>query len=75
LYNTITATSLNVDQSGGAMQLGTYVQVFFGAITTSPSGLPFTASPGAVFFRSHGSESSVYINTSDGISGSVWTQK
>ena len=74
-YNTITATSLNVDQSGGAVQLGTYVQLFFNASTTSPSGLPVTASPGAVFFRSDGLQSSVYINTSDGVSGSVWTKK
>lgn len=31
-----------------------------------------TASPGAVYFRSDGSISNIYVNTSSGTSGSVW---
>lgn len=31
-----------------------------------------TASPGAVYFRSDGSISNIYINVSDGATGSVW---
>ena len=31
-----------------------------------------TASPGAIYFRSDGSVSNIYVNTSSGTSGSVW---
>lgn len=72
-YNTITATSLNVDQ-GGAVQLGDYVQLFFNASTTSPSGLPVNASAGAVFIRSDGAKSNMYINISqDSADASAWS--
>ena len=69
----VTATSLTVEQTGGYVQLGTFVQIIFSASVEAPSALPWSASPGAVFFRSDGSMSMGYINTSDGESGSIWT--
>ena len=68
----LTTTSLIVAQPNGAIQLGDFVQVMFNASATGPSGFPFTASPGAVFLRSDGADSGMYINTSDGTAGSVW---
>jgi len=64
----VTAASLTVS-AGGMFMLGSNVQLQF-AKTNSP---PVTvASPGALFFRSDGSMSAVYVNTSDGTAGSVW---
>lgn len=56
-----------------AVWLGSNVQLMFAASAAAPSGLPVTASPGAVFFRSDGANSAGYVNTSDGTAGSVWT--
>ncbi|WP_455218606.1 hypothetical protein [Kaarinaea lacus] len=58
--------------AGAGLDLGV-VQIMWAASAAAPSGLPVTASPGAVFFRSDGANSAGYINTSDGTSGSVWT--
>ena len=69
---TVTAASITVSDSG-AFQLGANVQVMFAASAAAPSGLPVSASPGAIFFRSDGANSAGYVNTSDGVSGSVWT--
>lgn len=66
----VTNASLTVSN---ALFLGANVQVMFAASAAAPSGLPVSASPGAVFFRSDGANSAGYINTSDGTAGSVWT--
>lgn len=68
----VTAASVTVS-AGGAFMLGSNIQVMFAASAAAPSGLPVSASPGAVFFRSDGANSMGYINTSDGAAGSVWT--
>lgn len=58
--------------TGGAVFLGN-VQLLFAASNSPPGGLPVSASPGSIFFRSDGSMSRLYINTSSGTAGSVWT--
>lgn len=68
----ITGASLTV-APGGKFLLGSNIQVMFAASAAAPSGLPVSASPGAVFFRSDGANSKAYINTSTGTAGSVWT--
>jgi len=68
----VSAASVTV-QAGGAFFLGANVQVLFAASAAAPSGLPVSASPGAVFFRSDGANSAGYVNTSSGAAGSVWT--
>jgi len=70
----VTATSLTIGQTGGYVQLGTFVQVLFGAISTAPSESPnvITASPGAIFFRSDGSMSTGYVNTGMDLNSSKW---
>lgn len=50
----------------GAIKLGNTVINFGTDIPTA------TASPGAVYFRSDGSISNIYVNVSDGATGSVW---
>lgn len=67
-----TTASLTVS-NGGAFFLGSNVQIFWAASAAAPSGLPVSASPGAVFFRSDGANSAGYVNTSTGAAGSVWT--
>lgn len=51
---------------GGAFKVG---GITFRGGTEIPT---YTASPGDVHFRSEGSVSLMYINRSDGVSGSVW---
>lgn len=53
-------------EAGGQLKLGN-TTLHFG------TGLPtFSASPGAVYFRSDGSISGIYSNRSTGTAGSVW---
>ena len=61
------AGSMNIS-SGGYFALGNS-QFLFGAATDPPT---VTASPGAFYFRTDGSASNFYVNTSDGTAGSVW---
>lgn len=68
----VTATSITV-LGNGAFMLGSNVQVMFAVSAAAPSGLPVTASPGAVFFRSDGANSAGYINTGDDLASSAWT--
>ena len=68
----VTATSITV-LGNGVLMLGSNVRVMFAVSAAAPSGLPVSASPGAVFFRSDGANSAGYVNTSDGATGSVWT--
>ena len=69
----VTATSLTIGQTGGYVQLGTFVQVLFAARSTAPSEAPaVTASPGAIFFRSDGSMSTGYVNTGMDLNSSKW---
>lgn len=42
------------------------------AFSSGRNAPAFAASPGAVYYRTDGSMSNVYINSSDGVSGSVW---
>ena len=53
--------------TGATLWLGS-TQVLFG--TNTPAGT--IATPGAIYFRTEGSASNMYINTSNGVSGSVW---
>lgn len=53
-------------KTGASMFLGNTMIRFGQAIPTE------SASPGAVYFRSDGSASNFYINTSDGTTGSLW---
>lgn len=57
--------SLNVE-SGGRVALGNTTFHFGQDVPV------FSASPGAVYFRSDGSAAGIYVNTSTGNSGSVW---
>lgn len=68
----VTGASVTVS-AGGAFWLGSNIQIMFAASAAAPSGLPVTASPGALFLRSDGANSGAYINTSTGTAGSVWT--
>ncbi len=64
---TITAASLNIT-SGGPIFMGN-LEFFAAASNGNPTA---TASPGSIFIRSDGSRSGLYVNVSDGVSGSVW---
>lgn len=68
----VEGASLTVS-AAGALYLGPSVQVMFAASTAAPSGLPVTASPGAVFFRVDGANSAAYMNTGDDLASSAWT--
>jgi len=57
--------SLNV-LAGAAVNFGN-TRLYFGQDIPT-----LAASPGALYFRSDGSASNMYVNTSDGVSGSVW---
>lgn len=56
----------------GYAALGSNIQLMWGASAAAPGGLPVSASPGAVFFRSDGANSNIYVNVSSGTAGSVW---
>jgi hypothetical protein len=56
----------------GFAALGSNIQLMWGASAAAPGGLPVSASPGAVFFRSDGANSNIYVNVSSGTAGSVW---
>jgi hypothetical protein len=68
--NVKSGASIVID-TGGAFFLGG-AQFIFAASAEGPAGLPVSASPGSVFFRSDGSASNFYINVSTGAAGSVW---
>lgn len=70
VLNVASGGSLNV-QSGGAFFIGN-VQFISAASNEGPGGLPVSASPGAIFIRSDGSVSNLYVNVSSGTAGSVW---
>jgi hypothetical protein len=63
--------SITVVVGAGALFIGN-AQALYGASSTGPAGLPVSASPGSIFFRSDGSVSNIYINVSTGTAGSVW---
>ena len=49
--------------------LGSNVEFIWGQINTVPA---VSASPGSIFIRSDGSMSRMYVNMSDGVTGTVW---
>lgn len=71
LISLLSGASLSL-ADGAGLDLGD-VQIMWAASAAAPSGLPVSASPGAIFLRTDGANSAGYVNTSDGTSGSVWT--
>ena len=71
LTGAISAASVTVN-AGGVLSLGAN-RVWFAASTAAPSGLPVTGTPGDIFLRVDGANSAGYVNTANGVSGSVWT--
>ncbi len=64
---TIEAASITIT-AGGPLLFGTTQ-----FITATSGGNPTTlASPGSIFLRIDGSMSGLYVNVSDGVSGSIW---
>ena len=68
---TIEGASVTVT-AAGVFSLGPN-RVWFATSSAAPSGLPVVGVPGDIFFRMNDANSAGYINTSDGVSGSVWT--
>ena len=64
----IAAASVTVSAAGAFTVNG--IQILADAITSPPTE---SAVPGSIFLRSDGSVSNVYINTSTGAAGSVWS--
>ena len=67
LTGAIESASVTVT-GGGPLFLGN-VQILSSASNGNPT---MTASPGSLFIRTDGSMSGIYVNISDGVSGSVW---
>lgn len=70
----MTVPYIQKEQGGSVMRFNTGASLFLGnTALLFGSELPtVTASAGAVYFRSDGSASNIYVNTSTGVSGSVW---
>jgi len=66
---TAASTSTGDDSSGIMINFANGVNFYVGRINEVPV---ITASPGALFLRSDGSVSGLYINRSSGVSGSIW---
>ena len=62
--------SVNLE-AGGALKINA-AQILSAASTSSPEAGNVLAAPGSFFLRVDGSMSNLYVNISDGISGSIW---
>lgn len=65
---------INREQGASVMRFSTGASLFLGNVHLGfgPEKPSHSTSPGAVYFRSDGSASNMYINVSTGTTGSVW---
>lgn len=70
----MTQPLIQKEQGASVMRFYTGASFFLGNTHLGfGSDLPvYSASPGAVYFRSDGSASNMYVNVSTGTTGSVW---